>query len=224
MPAESVVFLFVFLAAATFAQQAERLGPGISPPRAAAKIIPSYSDTARERRIEGKVIIHAIVRKDGAVEMIGVKEGLGYGLDENAVLALRRLKLSPAVKNGVPIDIEMDIAVDFNLNDPNQVEPRNERPPGKFCRQRTYPTVVSRIEPQLTDAARAAGITGTVVLDSTVKADGHVDVIRVRRSLGFGLDAAAIAAIDKWTFRPATCDGKSQDTTLNIEVNFKGSR
>jgi TonB family protein len=63
-----------------------------------------------------------------------------------------------------------------------------------------------------------------VVLDSTVKADGHVDVIRVRRSLGFGLDAAAIAAIDKWTFRPATCDGKSQDTTLNIEVNFKGSR
>jgi len=206
---------------ATIAGGQQRLGPDISPPRALTKIIPSYSETARDLRIEGKVIIQAIVRKDGAVEVIGVKQGLGYGLDENAVLALRRLKLSPATKNGIPVDVEMDIAVDFSLDDPNFAEPRNERPPVKrFCERRTNPTPVSRVQPQLTDAARAAGITGTVILDTMVQTDGHVDVIRVRKSLGFGLDSAAIAAISKWVFRPATCDGAPEDTMLTVDMNF----
>jgi len=216
------VVLLVFLATSAGAQQPERLGPDISPPRAARRIMPSYSETARDLRIEGKVTIHAIVRKDGGVEVIEVKQGLGYGLDENAVLALRRLKLAPATKNGAPIDVEMDIAVDFSLNDPSQVEPRKELPSGRrsFCERRTNLTIVSRVVPQSTEAARAAGITGTVVLDASVQTDGHVDVIRVRKSLGFGLDAAAIAAIDKWTFRPATCNGEPQETTLTVEMNF----
>src|SRR5262245_13081227 len=108
--------LVLLFAATGFAQVPERLGPDITPPSALSKVNPLYSATARTIGIEGKVILDAIVHKDGRVEVLGVKQGLGYGLDENARLAVRRLQLTPAKKNDEPVDVAMDIAVEFNLD------------------------------------------------------------------------------------------------------------
>jgi len=82
------------------------------------------------------------------------------------------------------------------------------------------PTVVYRVEPQYSEEARKARYEGTVVLQAIVRRDGTVDVVRLIRSLGYGLDQNAMEALKQWRFRPATRDGIAMDSTVNVEVRF----
>jgi TonB family protein len=84
----------------------------------------------------------------------------------------------------------------------------------------TPPTILSRVEPNYTDEARAARYQGVVVLEVIVRKDGTADVLRVIRALGFGLDEQAIVAVKQWRFRPGTRDGQPVDVLLSVEVNF----
>jgi TonB family protein len=82
------------------------------------------------------------------------------------------------------------------------------------------PSVLSRVNPEYSDEARAARYQGTVVLEIIVRKDGTVDVVRVVRTLGLGLDEQAIKAVKQWRFKPGMRDGQPVDVTLNIEVSF----
>jgi len=53
------------------------------------------------------------------------------------------------------------------------------------------PTVVYRVEPEYSEEARKARYQGTVVLQAIIRRDSKVDVIRLVRSLGYGLDQNA---------------------------------
>jgi periplasmic protein TonB len=84
----------------------------------------------------------------------------------------------------------------------------------------TPPTVLSRVEPQYTPAARAAKLQGTVVLECVIDEQGVPKVLRVVRSLDPELDQNAITAIEQWRFKPGTRNGTPVKVSLNIEVNF----
>jgi TonB family protein len=90
----------------------------------------------------------------------------------------------------------------------------------KVVQVTTPPHVISKIEPQYTEQARAQKIQGKVVLTMIVNPDGRADHIRVMRSLDKGMDANAVAAIRQWTFEPGEKDGKSVRVAVTIEVNF----
>src|SRR5438093_11853674 len=62
----------------------------------------------------------------------------------------------------------------------------------------TPPAVLTRVEPEYSEAARTARIQGTVVLEASISEDGIAKVNRVVRSLGAGLDENAIKAIETW--------------------------
>jgi TonB family protein len=82
------------------------------------------------------------------------------------------------------------------------------------------PTVLYRVEPQYSEEARKARYEGTVVLQAIVRRDGTVDIVRLVRSLGYGLDQNAMEALKQWRFRPATKDGIAVDSTVDVEVRF----
>lgn len=82
------------------------------------------------------------------------------------------------------------------------------------------PVLVSQVQPQYTDEARAARVQGTIELLATVREDGTVKVDRVRKGLGYGLDEAAIAAVEQWKFMPARKDGKPVSAFVGLLVNF----
>lgn len=84
----------------------------------------------------------------------------------------------------------------------------------------TIPTLLSQILPEYSEEARKAKYQGTVILETIVRRDGTVEVVRVSRSLGFGLDDKAIEAVTKWRFRPGMRNGEAVDVALKIEVNF----
>jgi TonB family protein len=82
------------------------------------------------------------------------------------------------------------------------------------------PVLVHQVLPQYSEEARKARFQGTVLLETIVRKDGTVQVIRVTRSLGFGLDEQAIKAAQQWTFRPGMKNGQPVDISMYIEVNF----
>ena len=77
------------------------------------------------------------------------------------------------------------------------------------------------VEPEYSEEARKAHISGLVVLRVTIGADGHVRNVKVVKSLGHGLDENAVRAIRTWEFYPATDEqGNAVESTIPIECNF----
>lgn len=98
------------------AEPVYRTAKGLSIPRPTYQLEPEYSDKARKRKIEGIVMLSAVVTSTGEVADIHVTQGLGYGLDEKAVQALSRWKFQPAMKDGKPVSVEIEIEQNFHLH------------------------------------------------------------------------------------------------------------
>ena len=79
-----------------------------------------------------------------------------------------------------------------------------------------------KTSPQYTPAAMAAKIQGAVELSVVVKADGTVGDVVVTRSLDtqYGLDDAAVAAVQQWTFTPGTKGGRAVDVEVHLSIRF----
>jgi protein TonB len=56
-----------------------------------------------------------VVRSDGTVGSARVIRGLGYGLDERATAAVRQWRFAPARRLGAPVDVIVEVAMEFNL-------------------------------------------------------------------------------------------------------------
>ena len=80
--------------------------------------------------------------------------------------------------------------------------------------------VVSKPEPQYSEAARLAGVTGTVVLRAVFSAEGEVKHILITRALGYGLTTQAVRAARKIRFTPAMKDGTPVSMHIQLEYNF----
>jgi TonB family protein len=83
------------------------------------------------------------------------------------------------------------------------------------------PTLVYKVEPQYSEAARKARYQGTVLLHVEVDPSGKPTNIKVLRSLGLGLDEKAVEAVEQWRFKPGYKDGKPVTMAATIEVNFR---
>jgi len=77
--------------------------------------IPSYTEQARRRDISGRVTLRVEFRADGAIGDVRVIDGLGYGLDENAIKAIRQMIFLPALKEGMFLSVSRTANAEFNL-------------------------------------------------------------------------------------------------------------
>ncbi|MFN2510967.1 MAG: energy transducer TonB [Pyrinomonadaceae bacterium] len=80
--------------------------------------------------------------------------------------------------------------------------------------------ILSKQEPQYSEAARKAGVMGTVVLRAVFSAEGEVNHILITRALGYGLITRSVRAARQIRFTPATKDGKAVSIYLQLEYNF----
>lgn len=92
-----------------------RPGSGIEAPRLLKEVKPDYTEDARVRGVEGDVLLEIIVRRDGSVGDIRILQGLGAGLDQRAVQAVRQWRFAPSRRLGVPVDVVVEVAVEFKL-------------------------------------------------------------------------------------------------------------
>jgi TonB family protein len=74
-----------------------------------------YPDSARRMRIEGLVVVGALIGKDGRIEKIQIVESAHELLNEAAMNAVRATKFTPAKENGKPIRVWARIPIRFSL-------------------------------------------------------------------------------------------------------------
>jgi len=83
--------------------------------RALSRPHPSYTQAARNRGTTGVVRLTVVFSSTGKVTQIRVVYGLPHGLTEKAVEAARKIKFVPAMKDGKPVSVWMQLEYNFNL-------------------------------------------------------------------------------------------------------------
>ena len=84
----------------------------------------------------------------------------------------------------------------------------------------TPPKLVTYTTPEYPEEARRRGIEGVVTIQAEFDADGHFKVLRVLKGLGYGLDEAALKALQGWRFAPAYMSGRRVSVIAQIDVTF----
>jgi periplasmic protein TonB len=92
-----------------------RPGSGITPPEVLREVKPEYTQDARRRGLEGDVVLEIVVRRDGTVGEVKILQRLDSGLDQRAVEAVRQWRFSPARRHGTPVDVLVEVALEFKL-------------------------------------------------------------------------------------------------------------
>ena len=88
---------------------------GVSAPSVTYKVNPSYAPEAKEAKIQGGVVIEAVVTAQGRAEDIQVVQSLDAGLDANAVASIGQWLFTPGMKDGQPVDVAVTIEINFKL-------------------------------------------------------------------------------------------------------------
>ncbi len=92
-----------------------RPGSGVEPPRLLREVKADYTDEARRGNIEGEVELEIVVRRDGSVGDVKIIRGLRGGLNDRAVQAVRQWRFAPGRMKGVPVDVVVEVGVEFRL-------------------------------------------------------------------------------------------------------------
>jgi periplasmic protein TonB len=92
-----------------------RVGGGVSPPKTLYAPDPEYSEEARKAKFQGTCVLWLIVGPDGRPRDIHIARSLGLGLDEKAIEAVKQWKFEPAMKDGKPVAVQINVEVDFRL-------------------------------------------------------------------------------------------------------------
>jgi TonB family protein len=175
-----------------------------------------YSDDARRLGVEGAVRVLVTLDPAGRVLRSRVVRGLGFGLDQNALVAVRQWRFEPIVSNGVAVTADRLIDVEFSrrteaLNELIANDMATLAGPGV-----TPPRAVRTAEPA------ASGRRGQVVLDVVLLETGVPKIVRILRSVDDEADEIAVRAFERWRFSPALKDGRPVKVRLTAEVTLRG--
>jgi len=76
---------------------------------------PESNEYAQTNAVAGMALYHTVIGADGKPGEIAVGRPIGFGLDENAVEAIRKASFSPAMKDGKPVPVMLDLVVQFRI-------------------------------------------------------------------------------------------------------------
>ena len=93
----------------------KRIGGGVSAPVLIYSVEPEFSEEARKAKVAGNVLVNLWVGTDGLPSHVRVIRGVGMGLDEKAKEAVMQYKFRPAMENGKPVLVELNVEVNFQI-------------------------------------------------------------------------------------------------------------
>ncbi len=76
---------------------------------------PNYTEEGRKLKIEGEVRLEVLFTATGEVHVVRILQGLGHGLDEQAVRAAEQIKFKPAQREGKSVDSNATLHIIFQL-------------------------------------------------------------------------------------------------------------
>jgi periplasmic protein TonB len=91
------------------------VGGGVAAPKLIYQVDPEFSEEARKAKFSGNVEVYLIVDEQGNPTHIRIARGVGMGLDEKAIEAVRQYKFKPATQNGKPVKVDIYVDVNFQI-------------------------------------------------------------------------------------------------------------
>lgn len=91
------------------------VGKGVTPPKALKADDPIYTPLAKAANIQGKSVLWVIVNENGVASDIRIERPIGGGLDDRAVEAVRQWRFAPAIKDGHPVPVAINVEINFRL-------------------------------------------------------------------------------------------------------------
>ena len=76
---------------------------------------PLSNDYAQANGVAGMALYHVVVGEDGKAREIAIGRPIGFGLDENAVESIRKARFQPAMNEGKPVPVVLDVSVQFRI-------------------------------------------------------------------------------------------------------------
>jgi protein TonB len=92
-----------------------RVGGNVKAPVTISRVDPQYTEVARKARIEGIVIVEAVIDRHGNVTEARILKPLPFGLDQQALNAIRQWKFKPGTLNGQAVPVYYNLTVNFRL-------------------------------------------------------------------------------------------------------------
>jgi hypothetical protein len=91
--------------------------------RLISTVEPPSNELAQANGIAGVALYHAVIGTDGKPELIVAGRPIGFGLDESAVATIRKATFQPAIKEGKPVPVWLDLVVSFRIYSKRTAEP-----------------------------------------------------------------------------------------------------
>ena len=76
------------------------MGPGMTPPTVQSRVEPQYTPKAARAKASGTLVLQAVVKTDGTIDILRVVRGLPYGLTDSAIDAIQQWRFQPGQQNG----------------------------------------------------------------------------------------------------------------------------
>jgi len=108
---------------------------------------PASNDFAQDAGVAGMCLYHTVIGTDGKPGEISVARPIGFGLDESAVEAIRKASFQPAIKDGKPVPVVLDLVVQFRIyskrtnvaSRPDDKKPGGPQLPGPYTLADQHP-------------------------------------------------------------------------------------
>lgn len=197
-----------------------------------------YPATAREQKIQGRVIITFIVEKNGALSNEKIVRGITDDLNNEAlrVIALSP-KWKPGIQNGRPVRVQYSVPINFSLapDDMPRVDTVSEIK-GKIISEPVFTAVEQAPEfpggieafskflaanLRYPKAARENNVQGRVIITFVVEKDGSLTDMKVVRGIGSGCDEEAVRVLKlSPAWRCGTQNGRPVKVQYSVPISF----
>ena len=104
-------------AAAPAQEVVDGKAPGVTPPKVVSEVRPQYTEEALKARIQGTLLMNAVIHTDGTPHDIEITKSLDtkHGLDKQAVATFKQWRFEPGLKDGKPVPVRITIETRFTL-------------------------------------------------------------------------------------------------------------
>ena len=198
------------------------------------QVAPVYPAAAKEQLIEGTVILHALIGKDGTLQALKYISG-PPALMQSAMEAVKQWVYKPTLLNGEPVEVDTTISVLYTLGGKSLKDAMDSAvpPPTSDAPQSdtTAPdaerirvsgnlasaSIVHQVTPVYPAIAKVAHISGTVLLHAIIAKDGTIEQLDVVNGPPLLLKSA-MDAVRQWVYRPTLVNGEPVrvDTTITV--------
>lgn len=176
-----------------------------------------YPAKAKENGISGRVVVSFIINIDGSISDIRTLKSLGWGCDEAVVEVIKAMpKWTPGTQKGVPVRVQFNLPVVFQLGSGNESRKVAYRKGEKALQIRIQSLL------QYPDKALKNGVEGAVEVLASINSSGKITGSKIVKGLSKDCDKEARRIVNQLDdFVPAQKNGRAVKSKLLIIVVFK---